>query len=1337
MKSTYSSSTNSVDKMEKFSSIKLIDEGEASVSNKFPWELAGISKEEYVKNSKDLATPIIKFLNAECRVKIGEEYTHTTMANPCGSYFIDESNPEMVKKFYTYYKKTMQKGKPIYLTEKHLSISPIIVDLDFKFDINNINCLDREYTGINSNIADICKLYATEIYNYIDINTFIMYVQQRPEPVISKHNIKDGIHIIVPEVVTTPAVQYIIRNKVLENCTIVFDEIKDVVNDYNDIIDRAVIEKNNWMCYGSTKPDLDPYRVTRIYKFTKTQTEIIMSSLSIKEEHTEYVELFSIRNKFKENKINILKRKEVDEYIKFLEDRIIKENSLLQKSVNHTQNTCDDIENIKSLVNILSPDRASKYEEWVRVAWCLRNIDHRLIDVWHEFSKKCENKYDEYYCNKIWNQIKKAGLTTGSLHFWAKQDDPVAYKRIMDANIHALIDKCIKPSEYDIARVVHAMYKNRYMCSSVKNNAWWEYKDHRWQRCDCGVELRKAISSRVFEEFGFRIRDLAAKAIEYDPESDERMRINKNIKDMLAIVDKLKQSRFKDNIMKECKDLFYEKGFEEKLDSNINLLGFSNGVYDFANMEFRDGRPHDYISLSTHINYDIFEDNDPRILEITQFFEKLFTNEAVRKNVITNVAISLHGSTKHQRFNLWTGNGCFAKDTKILMFNGDIKNIQDIQLGDKIMGDDNTVRNVLKLYNGYSDMYEIKPNRGETFTVNGDHDLALIASIDNIKMSYLKEYSKFKLGWIEYIENTLKYRNKNFDTKEELIDFKNNIITAEKTLKKYDKIIINLRDYLKLPKTIKEVLKVYKTSVEYENIEVPIDPYILGCWLGDGSCDRVRITNVDKEVVDYLYEKLTKDYKILSNEPISYYVTKKDKDSDSYVKEFKKLDLIMNKHIPKMYKINSREVRLQLLAGIIDTDGHYQERSRQYEITQKNEKLIDDIIDLARSLGFSCYKYDKIGTWTHNGIKKSGLYYRINIVGDKLHEIPVKIERKKCNNIINKKNQDMLGFIVNKLDDGDYYGFELDKNNLFVMGQTYIVQKNSNGKSATIELCTKSFGDYYANLPVSLLTNKRPNSNCATPEIVRLKGKRLVCLQESSDCDTLNVGYMKELTGGDKILARALYSEPIEIILQTHMFYVCNVLPKIVNVDGGTARRLIVTDFKSKFCKHPNPNKKREFKYDLDLNKKFDDWKEPFIYMLLEVFKKYLANGCIIDDPPSVLKATKEYTREHDTILSFIEDELEKQNEISDEDDDSDDEEETNKRKKNNTNIYKVSYNELSNDYKIWCRINNIEEQSMTKPKFIRAFENHIGQSVKVGKQTFWYKYRIKPKIEDINDEDF
>jgi intein/homing endonuclease len=85
------------------------------------------------------------------------------------------------------------------------------------------------------------------------------------------------------------------------------------------------------------------------------------------------------------------------------------------------------------------------------------------------------------------------------------------------------------------------------------------------------------------------------------------------------------------------------------------------------------------------------------------------------------------------------------------------------------------------------------------------------------------------------------------------------------------------------------------------------------------------------------------------------------------------LDLLQNKHIPLIYKCNSRENRLKLLAGLIDSDGHLI-KNGGFEFTQKNERLMDDVIYLARSLGFSCDKKIKNTSWTYKGEKKTGTY---------------------------------------------------------------------------------------------------------------------------------------------------------------------------------------------------------------------------------------------------------------------------------------------------------------------------------------------------------------------------
>ena len=206
----------------------------------------------------------------------------------------------------------------------------------------------------------------------------------------------------------------------------------------------------------------------------------------------------------------------------------------------------------------------------------------------------------------------------------------------------------------------------------------------------------------------------------------------------------------------------------------------------------------------------------------------------------------------------------------------------------------------------------------------------------------------------------------------------------------------------------------YEPLIEYQEHELPIDPYILGRWLGDGSSNCIDLTSIDIIIIEYwkLYAEKNnlnvkihnvKDRKTKNNENetekvCSYLVSSSNRvHINPILIEFKKLNLINNKHIPEIFLKNSVENRLKLLAGIIDTDGYLEQNSR-YEIIQKNKVLSENIITLAKSLGFFCNSYIKKAYASNTVLKTVRDYNRIFIYINQINlEIPVLLERKKCN----------------------------------------------------------------------------------------------------------------------------------------------------------------------------------------------------------------------------------------------------------------------------------------------------------------------------------------------------
>jgi len=362
---------------------------------------------------------------------------------------------------------------------------------------------------------------------------------------------------------------------------------------------------------------------------------------------------------------------------------------------------------------------------------------------------------------------------------------------------------------------------------------------------------------------------------------------------------------------------------------------------------------------------------------------------------------------------------CAAFNTPTLMYDGSIKMVQDVKIGDLLMGDDSQPRKVLSLGRGRDIMYDVIPQKGETYTFNSKHILSLKCTNIGVK----QVNNKWQATWFN--NQTIKTQSKNFEYETEAKEYLKQFTDESKICD------IEIKEYLKLPEYMKDMLKLYRVPVNFPCKEVPFDPYTIGLWIGDGDSNGPGFTSQDSAIIVYLKKKLPEYDMYLSHTKEYEYRIMGFNNKNRFLNVLHELNLLNNKHIPDLYMVNSRQVRLELLAGLIDTDGHLNDNS--YEFTQKDEKTMDGVIYLARSLGFAAYKAVKTTSWTYKGIKQNGIAWRTTISGT-INEIPVKIERKKAQPSQQPKDVLVTSFKLLEKGEDDYYGFEISGNHRYLLG---------------------------------------------------------------------------------------------------------------------------------------------------------------------------------------------------------------------------------------------------------------------------------------------------------------
>ena len=613
---------------------------------------------------------IINFLNTHRYVKNSTfKPTHQSWGNFLqGVFYIDDEEIKIFMKLYT--NAIENKVLDLSILELQKEYSPIIVDIDLKIPIENY--LDNSRLYDESLIFNIIKKYKHVISLYLDYNKddFSVCLFEKTKPSEIDDLVKDGFHLIFPTICATSDIRHLLRHKVVELCN-QDNTFASFIDNSDIIIDKSVVSSNGWFLYGSKKPTGQLYKLTNAYDNNLVKFPLTGNIIK-------YLSLHWTPDKYsKNNATKIINKNEIDTEIVKLD--------ISKKKVQNIKNVITDSKlelytTISIFVNMFSEDRARNYEDWRNVGLALHNTDIDLLPQWIEFSSKCSEVFNESSCYKFWKQFNNNSsgnlLTIRSLAYWAKLDSPIEYNSYRMNESKKKREDSIDCSTYKVAKSFYTKYSDIYVCSSIKNNLWWEFNHHRWHRIEDGYTIRILLSEDFQNDYRQDVIDLNIKIMAISNNEDKSFLQNK-IKLLNKIIEKLMNIDFKKKIMEECKTLFFDGSFDDKLDSNIHLLGFNNGIYNLESKVFRDGLPDDYVTLNTKNNYRKFSETMVYYSEINTFFLEILPNENVREYFLQALSTCLTGNTKEEKLYILTG--CGSNGKSLLM------DLMSLSLGDYYM----------------------------------------------------------------------------------------------------------------------------------------------------------------------------------------------------------------------------------------------------------------------------------------------------------------------------------------------------------------------------------------------------------------------------------------------------------------------------------------------------------------------------------------------------------------------------------------------------------------------------------------------------------------------------
>ena len=434
----------------------------------------------------------------------------------------------------------IKKGRPMNLVEQPLpdGPKPLVIDLDLhyskthslnhSFKLENIECfVEKLVEGLNI-------FFNLQVYELLRF-----FVCLRPQAYASKDIIKDGIHIECPDIVLSFEKQAVLRRWMLSQ-DVVNEAFKSTgfINPVGEIYDESCTRKQGWLLYGESKPDIPAYDLKNVLVYMPSDNSWAEQPIA-EYDPRELLELLSIR-------YNLLADdNDVRPDVKPMYDHLSKmgttvggatqpatmepqgdvpQNILVQEAL---ETKCaeigyEDLELVKRFVReCLSVERAENYDSWLRVGLALNSISQAtdMFNLWMEFSAKSSKAAgnDIQRLRRNWDfGMRSEGngrrLTIRSLRHWARDDNPAAFRKILEEDVADYILHSTAPTHNHVARIMKRIYQDNYAASvNSRHTDWYEFNSslHKWKKINQGIELRNKISSKGS---GLEVTDLIQSA---------------------------------------------------------------------------------------------------------------------------------------------------------------------------------------------------------------------------------------------------------------------------------------------------------------------------------------------------------------------------------------------------------------------------------------------------------------------------------------------------------------------------------------------------------------------------------------------------------------------------------------------------------------------------------------------------------------------------------------------------------------------------------------------------------------------------------------------------------